>query len=61
MLDSEGNGHITKKDLVSVFKEFEETYDDDHLEKMLVMLDKNNNSYLDFEDFVKVVRNSKII
>ena len=61
MLDSNGNGHITKEDLESVFKEFKENYDGEYLDKMLVILDRNNNSYFDFEDFKQVIQNSKII
>ena len=61
LFDTNGNGHITRADLEGVFKEFQEEYDPDYLDKMLVMLDKNNNSYFDFDDFLKVVKNSKII
>ena len=61
MLDSNGNGHITRADLEGVFKEFKENYDPDEIDRMLVILDKNNNSFFDFDDFLRVVRNSKII
>lgn len=61
MMDIQGNGYITVEDLKSIFNEFGESYDEEYLKEMIIILDKNNNNYLDFEDFKEVIRNSKTL
>ena len=59
MLDSEGRGYITEKDLKDVYKDFREDVDESQIKQMVVMLDRNNNSHLDFDDFKEIVRDNK--
>lgn len=58
MLDSEGRGYITEKDLRDVYKDFKEDVNHEQISQMIVMLDRNNNSHLDFEDFKAIVRDN---
>ena len=61
MLDTEGRGYITEADLKGVYKDFKEEVNQKEISQMVVMLDRNNNSHLDFEDFKAIVRDNSQI
>jgi calmodulin len=55
LYDREGNGYITTDTLKEIFKELDNTIDEDDLDDMIDEIDEDGSGTVDFEEFFGVM------
>lgn len=55
LYDKEGNGYITTDVLKEIFKELDNTIDEDDLDEMIEEIDADGSGTVDFDEFMEVM------
>ena len=55
LYDKEGNGYITTDVLKEIFKELDNTIDDEDLDEMIEEIDADGSGTVDFDEFMEVM------
>jgi Ca2+-binding EF-hand superfamily protein len=58
MFDADGSGYISSKELKNVIKALKVDLDDECIDYLMGLMDKDNSGHIDFQEFCSVMLDS---